>query len=66
MDDSSFDVIVVGGGLFGSAAAKHLTLLRPDLRLALIGPGEPEDRADTHVSGGGGGAMFSESMIVSC
>ena len=66
MDDSSFDVIVVGAGLFGSAAAKHLTLLRPDLRLALIGPGEPEDRADTHVSGGRGGGMFMESMIVSC
>ena len=49
METPSFDVIVVGAGLFGSAAAKHLTLLRPDLRLALIGPGEPVDRADTSV-----------------
>ena len=53
METPSFDVIVVGAGLFGSAAAKHLTLLRPDLRLALIGPGEPEDRADTSVRGRG-------------
>ena len=51
MAESVFDVVVVGAGLFGSAAAKHLNLLRPDLRLGLIGPGEPEDRADTDVSG---------------
>ena len=50
MDTPKFDVIVIGAGLFGSAAAKHLTQLRPDLRLALIGLGEPEDRADTSVS----------------
>ena len=50
MDNSSFDVIIVGAGLFGSAAAKHLSLLRPGLRLALLGPGEPRDRADTEAS----------------
>ena len=49
MDESVFDVLVVGAGLFGSAAAKHLSLLRPDLRLGLIGQGEPGDRADTEV-----------------
>ena len=54
MDNSALDVIVIGAGLFGSAAAKHLALLRPDLRLALIGLGEPLDRADTDVSGGEG------------
>ena len=57
-----FDVVVVGAGLFGSAAAKHLSLLRPDLRLGLIGPGEPEDRADTDVSGGLGAGDIGVSF----
>ena len=58
MDESVFDVLVVGAGLFGSAAAKHLALLRPDLRLGLIGLGEPGDRADTDVSAGLGAGIW--------
>ena len=45
-----FDVIVVGAGMFGSACAKYLSLLGDGLNVALIGPQEPRDRADTNVS----------------
>ena len=48
--DQSFDIIVVGAGMFGSSAAKYLSKLSPGARVALIGPTEPEDRADTDVS----------------
>jgi sarcosine oxidase len=40
-----FDYIVVGRGLMGSAAARHL--VNRGVRVALIGPGEPPDR-QTH------------------
>lgn len=45
-----FDTIVIGAGLFGSACAKHIGLLTGDTkRICLIGPEEPQDRADTNV-----------------
>jgi sarcosine oxidase len=37
-----FDVIVVGAGMMGSAAARHLALMGLDV--ALIGPAEPEQK----------------------
>ena len=37
-----YDVCVVGAGLIGSAAARHLVEENPDLKVALIGPGEPQ------------------------
>lgn len=40
---SDFDVVVVGNGLFGSAAARHLAELGE--RVAIIGPGEPAEPA---------------------
>lgn len=42
----SFDVVVVGAGLFGSAAARHLTTQADGV--ALVGPGEPADRRTHH------------------
>ncbi|MEM9564935.1 MAG: FAD-binding oxidoreductase [Actinomycetota bacterium] len=45
MTATGFDTIVVGNGLIGSAAARHLTDW--GLTVALIGPGEPADPA-TH------------------
>ena len=48
------DVVVVGGGMFGSACARHLATLARDqgqqLNIAIIGAEEPGDRADTEVS----------------
>lgn len=38
-----FDFIVVGAGMMGSAAARHLALMGKDV--ALIGPDEPTDKA---------------------
>ena len=35
------DIAVVGAGMIGSAAAKHIKLEEEGLRVALIGPGEP-------------------------
>lgn len=48
--DQNFDIIVVGAGMFGSSCAKYLCKMSPSARVALIGPPEPEDRADTDVS----------------
>ena len=41
---SDFDFIIVGRGLMGSAAARHLARMT-SARIALIGPGEPADWA---------------------
>nr|AFU73949.1 sarcosine oxidase [Crithidia mellificae] len=38
MTATDYDVIVVGAGMFGSSAAKHLRRLQPSLRVAVIGP----------------------------
>ena len=43
-----YDLIVVGGGLVGSACARHASA-KEGVKVALIGPEEPEDRADTEV-----------------
>ena len=48
--EDKYDVVVVGAGMFGSSAAKYLCQTSPHLRVALIGLGEPEDRADTEVT----------------
>ena len=42
-----FDVVVVGAGLIGSAAAKYLA--RSGMSVALVGPVEPSNYADTEV-----------------
>ena len=48
--DETFDILVVGAGMFGSSCAKYLSQMSPNLRVALIGPAEPQDRADTEVT----------------
>ena len=48
--NTEYDIIVIGAGLIGSACAKHLGLLSGgQKRICLIGPEEPQDRADTNV-----------------
>ena len=44
-----WDCVVVGAGLVGSAAARHLA--ERGYKVVLVGPGEPADRADTAVLG---------------
>ena len=39
-----YDIAVVGVGLFGSAALRHLTRSFPDLKVCAIGPDEPRNR----------------------
>ncbi len=41
---TSYDIAVIGLGLIGSAALRHLSLSFPNLRLCGIGPDEPSDR----------------------
>ena len=39
-----YDIAVIGAGLMGSAALRHLALEFPQLRVCAIGPPEPADR----------------------
>lgn len=39
-----YDIAVVGKGLIGSAAARHLTASFPALKICVIGPDEPQNR----------------------
>ena len=39
-----YDIAIVGKGLIGSAALRHLALNFPDLDVCVIGPDEPKDR----------------------
>lgn len=39
-----YDIAIVGKGLIGSAALRHLSLSRPELNTCIIGPDEPQDR----------------------
>ncbi|KAJ8029279.1 putative sarcosine oxidase [Holothuria leucospilota] len=50
--DRSFDVCVIGAGLWGSAAARHLSQ-NPGMKVCLIGPEEPkkEDYPNAEVLG---------------
>ena len=40
--DNEYDIIVVGAGLIGSAAARHLVEISNNLNVLLIGPEEPK------------------------
>ena len=42
-----YDIAVVGSGMIGAAAAKHILTLQPDLHVLLIGPNEPGSRTVT-------------------
>ena len=39
-----YDIAVIGKGLIGSAALRHLSVNFPNLRVCVIGPDEPPDR----------------------
>ncbi len=39
-----YDIAVIGKGLIGSAAARHLAAGFPELKVCIIGPDEPSDR----------------------
>ena len=39
---TEYDIIVVGAGLIGSAAARHLVEISKNVKVLLIGPEEPK------------------------
>ena len=41
---ANYDIVVIGAGLIGSAAARHLASSFPELSVVVIGPDEPKDR----------------------
>ncbi|MCE2471103.1 MAG: FAD-dependent oxidoreductase [Anaerolineae bacterium] len=41
---ATYDIAVIGNGLLGSAALRHLTVSCPKLKVCGIGPAEPRDR----------------------
>ncbi len=41
---ATYDIAVIGNGLIGSAALRHLTESCPELKVCGIGPAEPRDR----------------------
>jgi sarcosine oxidase len=58
MSEGQYEYIVVGKGLMGAAAARHLSAHSPSV--ALIGPDEPPDRAS---HGGVFGSHYDEGRI---
>ena len=52
-----YDIAVIGAGLIGSAASKHISILKPEsLKVCLIGP-------DNNDVSGSHGAWFDEGRI---
>ena len=41
---TTYDIAVIGNGLMGSAALRHMTVSCPELKVCGIGPAEPRDR----------------------
>ena len=41
---TTYDIAIIGKGLMGSAALRHLTLAFPELNVCVIGPDEPQER----------------------
>ncbi|GMH66222.1 hypothetical protein TrLO_g4001 [Triparma laevis f. longispina] len=41
-------IVVIGAGLFGSATAKHLSILYPTLRITLLGPTSSQNPNTAH------------------
>jgi (S)-2-hydroxyglutarate dehydrogenase len=56
LDDSRFDVAVIGAGIVGLATALALTEIRPDLRLVVL---EKEDRVAAHQTGNNSGVIHA-------
>src|SRR6202451_48596 len=56
MPDQSFDIVVIGGGIFGLSPAMQLCRTFPKLRLLLV---EKEDRVARHQSGHNSGVIHS-------
>ncbi|XP_077989363.1 N-methyl-L-tryptophan oxidase-like [Glandiceps talaboti] len=56
-----YDICIVGAGMIGSAAARHVTLISPSLKVCLIGPKEPKERHGVHH--GIFGAHYDEGRI---
>ena len=43
-EEAVYDVVVVGAGMMGSSAARHILNLNPQLKVGLIGPQVTEVR----------------------
>src|SRR3989440_12376724 len=56
MNDTRYDVVIVGGGIVGLAVALEITRRLPHLRLLLL---EKEDRVARHQSGHNSGVIHS-------
>ncbi len=41
---TQYDIAVIGKGLMGCGAIRHLTVSHPELKVCIIGPDEPENR----------------------
>ncbi|KAJ0175492.1 hypothetical protein K1T71_008651 [Dendrolimus kikuchii] len=55
-DTNCFDVVVIGGGIVGSASARELILKHPQLKVALL---EKENRFAYHQSGNNSGVIHA-------
>lgn len=44
LDETMYDIIVIGKGLMGAAATRHLVTNFPNLSVAAVGPDEPQNR----------------------
>jgi L-2-hydroxyglutarate oxidase len=56
MEQTGFDVLIVGAGIVGLSTAMHLTQRRPDLKTVVV---EKEDRIAAHQTGNNSGVIHA-------
>jgi glycine/D-amino acid oxidase-like deaminating enzyme len=52
LGENDYDLIIIGAGMVGSAAARHALAMRPGSKILLLGPAEHEDKNESAATRG--------------